>query len=497
MAGLEGKILGDCRIIKRLGEGGMGQVYLAQQVRIGREVAVKVLRPPRPSSANDDGPAPLADAPDRFKQEALAVAKLEHPNILPVHDFGVSDGGLMYIVMPFMPDGSLLDAIRPGSPKRRFYLPMDPAAAAPLIFQAASALQYAHDRNVIHRDVKPENFLIRQERDGTVQLLLADFGLAKLYNPSSGSATLAVGTADYVAPEQIEGHPLPASDQYALAVMTYELLLGRLPFTGGVGEVALKHLRTPPPAPRSINPKFPVAIEEVIMRALSKRAADRWPSVLEYARAYNFAVMALEQEKHKSQALSDAEETIPSVRGPQFSDEATRVMSQNPPSRAPQSQPQQGPSQGSPGQQEGHKPQQRGPQNLATPAPAALYDAPTMVAAPPPQVQPPTPPPHSAPARANHASRPGEYHAHSSQAPAHASTPQPWSGQPPVPSGQRSNMAGPAPQKGGNMKRLVLAVIILLALLLVLAAGLILRNQLNEPKDHQDALPPPSSAQMV
>jgi serine/threonine protein kinase len=468
MAGLEGKILGDCQIIKRLGEGGMGQVYLALQVHIGRQVAVKVLRPPRAANANDDGPAPLADAPDRFKQEARAVAKLEHPNILPVHDFGVSESGLMYLVMPFMPDGSLLDAIRPGSSKRRFYLPMDPAEAAPLIFQAASALQYAHDHNVIHRDVKPENFLIRPQRDGTIQLLLADFGLAKLYNPSSGSATLAVGTADYVAPEQIEGHPLPASDQYALAVMTYELLLGRLPFTGGVGEVALKHLRTPPPAPRSINPKFPVAIEEVILRAMSKRAQDRWPSVLEFARAYNFAVKALEQEKQKSQAPKsqvprNEEETIPSVRGSQLSEEATRIIPQDSPSRAPQQgQSSQPPAPGHPAQPDSHKPPQRGPQNAATPAPAALYEAPTVVASPPPRAQPQTPsgypaPVHSHPVPAYHSQ------AHSSQ---------PWPGQPPG-SGSRGNMAGPAPQKDGGMKKLFLALILLVVLLVVVAVVLV------------------------
>jgi serine/threonine protein kinase len=464
MAGLEGKILGDCRIIKRLGEGGMGQVYLAEQVRIGRQVAVKVLRPPRP--ANDDGPAPLADAPERFKLEARAVATLDHPNILPVHDFGLSEGGLMFLVMPFMPDGSLLDAIRPGSSKRRFYLPMNPAEAAPLIFQAASALQYAHDHNVIHRDVKPENFLIRPQRDGTVQLLLADFGLAKLYNPSSGSATLAVGTADYVAPEQIEGHPLPASDQYALAVMTYELLLGRLPFIGGVGEVALKHLRTPPPTPRSINPKFPVGIEEVILRAMQKRAEDRWPSVLEYARAYNFAVKALEQEKHKSHPLSDAEETIPSVRGSQISEEATRIMSQNPQahsSRPAQSHPSQTSSQ-HPGQQEGHKPPQRGPQNMAAPSPAALSEAPTIVATPPPTARPQTPPAQPVP-------RQGAHPAHHSQAPAYASTPQPWSGQPRVPGSERVNTTPPASQKGGGLNRLFMALIVLAIILIVVVVS--------------------------
>ncbi len=475
MAGLEGKILGDCRIIKRLGEGGMGQVYLAEQVRTARQVAVKVLRPPRP--ANDDGPAPLADAPERFKLEARAVATLGHPNILPVHDFGLSEGGLMYLVMPFMPDGSLLDAIRPGSSKRRFYLPMNPAEAAPLIFQAASALQYAHDHNVIHRDVKPENFLIRPQRDGTVQLLLADFGLAKLYNPSSGSATLAVGTADYVAPEQIEGHPLPASDQYALAVMTYELLLGRLPFIGGVGEVALKHLRTPPPAPRSINPNFPVVIEEVILRAMSKRAEDRWPSVLEYARAYNFAVKALEQEKHKSPAPRNEEETIPSVRGSQLSEEPTRIMPQNPqpqPSRSPQSSPAQTPLP-SPGQQEGHKPPQRGPQNMA--APAALSEAPTIVATPPPMARPQVPSAQPTPGGSS-VPRQGDYRAHQSQAPAYASAPQPWAGPPRTPGSERANTNPPVPQKGGGLNKLLLALILLAIVLIVMAVSLFILTHL-------------------
>jgi serine/threonine protein kinase len=460
MAGLEGKILGDCKIIKRLGEGGMGQVYLAEQLSIGRQVAVKVLRPSRPASG-DDGPAPLADAPDRFKLEARAVAALEHPYILPVHDFGLSQDGLMYLVMPLMPDGSLLDAIRAGSPRRRYYLPMDPAEAAPLIFQAASALQYAHDHNVIHRDVKPENFLVRPQRDGSIQLLLADFGLAKVYNPSSGSATLAVGTADYVAPEQIEGHPLPASDQYALAVMTYELLVGRLPFIGGVGEVALKHLRTLPPPPRSINPKLPVAIEEVILRAMSKKAADRWPSVLEYARAYNVAVKELDQGRQKSATMGNEEETIPSMRGPQLSNEETRIT---PPPRPPhQSHPPQPPVQGHPNPQQGQPPPQRGPKNVAPPAPAAVFDAPTMVAPQPQMARPYAPPAATpAPASGSAAPRPGEHHHHAPHAVSH-----------PVRSGQPPSPAPPAPKEGNGLNKLLLALLGLAALLIVVTVVVI------------------------
>ena len=296
MAGLEGQMLGEFRVLKRLGEGGMGQVYLAEQPRLERQVAIKVLRPMRPSSSSDESDPPmLADAPERFKREAHAVGKLDHPNILPVHDFGL-DKELMYLVMPYIAEGSLFDAMRPGK-RQRFTLPLDAAQVAPLVFQAASALQYAHDRNIIHRDVKPENFLIRTERDGTLQVLLADFGLVKEYHPGSGTATMAVGTADYVAPEQIEGRPVPASDQYSLAVMAYEFLTGRLPFTGSVAEVATKHLRQQPPAPRSINSKIPAEIEEVILTAMRKRPEERWPSIMQFARAYSEALKKVEQRR--------------------------------------------------------------------------------------------------------------------------------------------------------------------------------------------------------
>ena len=377
MAGLEGQILGGCRIMKRLGAGGMGQVYLAEQVRLGREVALKVVRPPRSGSA-DDGNAPtLADAPERFKLEARAIAALEHPNILPVHEFG-TENELMYLVMPLMPDGSLFDAMRPGGSHRRLHLPLTPAQAAPLVFQAASALQYAHQHNIIHRDVKPENFLVRVGRDGTLELFLADFGLVKEYHPESDTNTLAVGTADYVAPEQIEGHPVPASDQYALAVMTYELLAGRLPFTGAVAEVALKHLREEPPPPRRFNPAIPEGMEQVILRALRKQPQERWPSVMEYARAYSEVLKKLEQQKQGGISIEDeptvhippspgALPTLPSSVKPPAAYETQAVPYTPPPapvhaSRPPQSAP--------PAAAPGYPPQAYGAASPASGAPS-------------------------------------------------------------------------------------------------------------------------------
>jgi len=391
MAGLEGQTLGGCRIIKRLGAGGMGQVYLAEQIRLGREVAVKVVRPPR--SGGDDAPA-LADAPERFKLEARAIAALEHPNILPVHEFGI-ERELMYLVMPLMPDGSLFDAMRPGGPKRRLSLPISPVQAAPLIFQAASALEYAHQHNIIHRDVKPENFLIRVGRDDQIEVFLADFGLVKEYHPGSNTSTLAVGTADYVAPEQIEGRPVPASDQYALAVMTYELLAGQLPFRGAVAEVALKHLREEPPPPRSINPAIPAEIEQVILRALRKKPQDRWPSIKEYAHAYSEVLKKLDQRQHGGKKSIEDETTQHIPPGPLPARPAARGKAPVPPPSAYETQavPQTPPSAGRARQA---APQQARPAH--NPAPANGGAPHSSPAAPPPQAPQPYPPPSHTPA---------------------------------------------------------------------------------------------------
>jgi serine/threonine protein kinase len=271
--------------------------------------------------------------------------------------------------------------MRPGGPHRRLYLPLTPTQAAPIVFQAASALQYAHQHNIIHRDVKPENFLVRVGRDDTLELFLADFGLVKEYHPESNTNTLAVGTADYVAPEQIEGRPVPASDQYALAVMVYELLAGRLPFTGAVAEVALKHLRQEPPPPRQFNPAIPEGIEQVILRALRKKPQDRWPSVLEFARAYSEVLKKLEQHKPGSISIEDeptmqmAPSSVPVTSKPPADYETIRAPLPPPPAPMPAPRPPQPPAPASAGAaasaQPTPKPQQAYPaQPYAAPAPS-------------------------------------------------------------------------------------------------------------------------------
>jgi serine/threonine protein kinase len=282
MAGLEGQIIGGCRIIRRLGGGGMGEVYLAEQISLKRQVAIKLVRPE--VEATVAGGASMAE---RFAREARAIAAMEHPHILPVYDFGEQDG-LAYLVMAYAPNGSLQQALTPGHPSFRFGLPLSLDQTGVILDQAAQALQHAHDRGVLHRDVKPANFLMGAGPPGSVHLLLADFGLAKFTSAISSSAAYS-GTAAYSAPEQIRNQAVPASDQYSLAAMVYLLLAGQLPFRGGLVEIVTQQLSAQPPSIRLLNPNVPVEVDEVVLRALAKQPEGRWPSVIVFAAAYREA----------------------------------------------------------------------------------------------------------------------------------------------------------------------------------------------------------------
>jgi len=301
---LEGQHLGRYRLLRLLGSGGMGEVYLAEDARIGQQVAIKVIRAegiayPESESAKE--------AARLFEREAKAIARLDHPNILPLYAYGEETLGeqlLTYLVMPYRKEGTLAAWRR----QRGGAAPLTPQEVAPLLQQAAAALQHAHDQHVLHQDIKPTNFLIRERSDQPERpdLLLSDFGIAKLTSATASASQSIRGTPVYMAPEQWDGHPVAASDQYALAIMIYELLVGRPPFVGNPGQVMRQHYMASPAAPSSLNGRLSPAIDAVLLRALSKQPEERFASVSAFARAFQEAMQS-DGELHATLAISRAE----------------------------------------------------------------------------------------------------------------------------------------------------------------------------------------------
>jgi serine/threonine protein kinase len=281
---MEGRVLGGCKLIRKIGEGGMGQVYLGEQQRVGnRLVAVKIVQPGDASHI----PGAMEEVERRFQREAALLGQFSHPNILPVHDSGVEEG-LLYLVMQYAPEGSLSDAMK-GRAAQSLVLPASLEFTSDIIGQVADALQYTHSRGVVHRDVKPGNILVRIEPSGHWHALLADFGIARAQE-TTPNQTQVTGTFAYMAPEQFSGKFSPASDQYALAVMAFQLLTGRTPFEGDLATLTRGHMYEQPPSLRALNPDVPEAVEQVINRALAKDPAQRYPSVADFARALGGAV---------------------------------------------------------------------------------------------------------------------------------------------------------------------------------------------------------------
>jgi serine/threonine-protein kinase len=278
----------------------MGSVYLANDPAIDQQVAVKLIRTEMDAYTDS---ASARNALERFRQEARAVAHLDHLHILPLYRYGEEEtrqGLRAYMIMQYRPEGSLWDWVRrradlaAGSiqateAERSSGLPqgwpMRLEEVAEYLQQAASALQYAHDRGIAHRDIKPANFLLRIDlAAGAVHLLLSDFGLAKVFTATSATNTI-LGTPTYMAPEQFEGAAGPESDQYALAVMVYYLLAGRAPFEGDPMRLMHQHLTASVPALTSINPALPGSLNGVLARALAKRPQQRFSSVTDFAEA--------------------------------------------------------------------------------------------------------------------------------------------------------------------------------------------------------------------
>ncbi len=261
--------LGRYQVLKRIGRGGMGDVWLCEDPRLQRQVAIKTL----PTHNQSDREFSL-----RFEREAQAAAVLNHPHILRVHDYGEellpSGQSITYIVMPYVVGGSLADRIAQQIATNSL-LPEREIVA--VLGQAAEAIDYAHEQGIVHRDIKPGNMLLRH--DGW--LLLADFGIARILASSEHLTQTGVGygTPEYMAPEQAQGKAEPASDDYSLAVIAYQLFTGRVPFSADTGyATTIQHLTMAPPPPRQFNPAISPALEEALLRGLAKQPAGRPPS---------------------------------------------------------------------------------------------------------------------------------------------------------------------------------------------------------------------------
>ena len=255
--------LGDrYRVERKLGEGGMATVFLTEDLKHHRHVAVKLLKPELSAILGGD----------RFLREIEIAATLQHPHILPLYDSGQA-GGLLYYVMPFVEGESLRQRL-----DREQQLPVGDALQ--IAREVGSALQHAHDHGVVHRDVKPENILLSGG-----QAVVTDFGIARAVRAAGADALtqtgMVVGTPRYMSPEQAAGQPVDGrSDQYSLACTLYEMLIGQPPFTGPSAQAIMaRHSLDPVPSLRVVRGTVPEAVEQAIVRAMAKLPPDRFPSV--------------------------------------------------------------------------------------------------------------------------------------------------------------------------------------------------------------------------
>jgi serine/threonine protein kinase len=278
-----GQQFGNYQLTQLLGEGGFAQVYLGEHIYLGTQAAIKLLS----MQLNDDNR-------EGFLIEARTLARLIHPNIVRVLDFGVKEK-IPFLVLDYAPNGTLRQRHPYGT---RVPLP----TIVTYVKQVAEALQYAHDQKLIHRDVKPENMLLGRLNE----VLLSDFGLALMAQSTRFQSLQDVevgGTLVYIAPEQIQGKPRPASDQYSLGIVVYEWLSGERPFRGTLNEIISQQLGSLPPPLREKIPTISPAVEQVVMTALEKEPRKRFGSVREFA-------LTLEQASQSATLLSDQAPTL-------------------------------------------------------------------------------------------------------------------------------------------------------------------------------------------
>jgi Serine/threonine protein kinase len=269
-----GQTIGNYTITAKLGEGGMGVVYLAEHPVIGRKVAMKAIHPEL--SRNPE-------VVSRFVTEAKSVNQIGNEHIVDIHDFGTTPDGDFYFIMEFLQGESLADRMKREAP-------LDPARALNIAAQVADALAASHAHGIIHRDLKPENIFLIHKGGTNDFVKVLDFGLAKLtlgadkvsHKTRTGSV---MGTPYYMSPEQCEGRPNidHRADVYSLGIILFEMLTRQVPFTGeGYGEIIVKHITTPVPSPREFNPRLSAAHEAILMRALAKNRDERFQGMEDF-----------------------------------------------------------------------------------------------------------------------------------------------------------------------------------------------------------------------
>ena len=274
---LVGQVVADrYHVVKKLGEGGMGQVYLAEHVKMGRRSAIKVMNP---SMVHDP------DAVARFNREASNASRITHPNVCAIYDFGETPDGLIYLAMEFIEGEPLTDLL-----EREGALPVPRAAA--IFLQTAEALQAAHDLGIVHRDLKPDNIMLSKRKGGGETVKVVDFGIAKAVGGDEAGQKvtktgLVVGTPEFMSPEQLSGDTLDGrSDLYSLALVFYRMLSGKLPFEATtVQETMIKRLTDEPTTLAAARPdlSFPAGLQPVLDTALARTPAERYQTVAKFA----------------------------------------------------------------------------------------------------------------------------------------------------------------------------------------------------------------------
>ena len=271
-----GTILADrYRILRTLGEGGMGRVYLAEHVRMGRLSAVKVMSPAL---------APTPDAISRFNREASNASRINHPNVAAIYDFGETSDGTLYLAMEYVEGKTLTAILREGGP-------LAPRRAAELAGQIADGLDAAHHLGIVHRDLKPDNVLVTTQHDGREQVKIVDFGIAKTTQAKDQTVTslgVAIGTPEYMSPEQIAGEALDSrTDLYSLGLVLFNMLTGVLPHPALTSKQSLvQRLTARPLTLTEVKPNvpWPPRVQKALDRALAPEPDDRYSNVLDFAR---------------------------------------------------------------------------------------------------------------------------------------------------------------------------------------------------------------------